>query len=230
MDKIIKAERLILRQFRDTDCDFRQNICFHKDENCASKRKDTYVYAALSEDQLKSSADHILETERLFLRELNNDDFDALYRVFADKDSMRHYPYTFDEERVRKWIETNIERYRVFGFGLWAVCLKETGEMIGDCGLTMQNINGFIRPEIGYHIRSDKQRCGYAKEAASAVRDWAFSHTTFKIVYSYMRAENIPSVKTAESIGMYLVNKYADDVGIEISVYAIEKMKNEQIQ
>ncbi len=113
---------------------------------------------------------------------MNSDDFDALYRVLADKDNMRHYPYTFDEARVRKWIETNIERYRVLGFGLWAVCLKDTGEMIGDCGLTMQNINGFIRPEIGYHIRADKQRFGYAKEAASAVRDRAFSHTSFRIV------------------------------------------------
>lgn len=62
--------------------------------------------------------------------------------VVADSDIMQHYPYTFDEARVRGWISCNIERYRIFGFGLWAVCLKETGEMIGDCGLTMQVIHG----------------------------------------------------------------------------------------
>lgn len=50
-----------------------------------------------------------------------------------------------------------MERYRVFGFGLWAVCLKITGEMIGDCGLTIQNINGTIFPEIGYHIATAYQ-------------------------------------------------------------------------
>lgn len=171
----------------------------------------------------------IIQTERLFLRKLNNDDFEALYRVLADKDIMRHYPYSFNEARVRKWIENNIGRYRVFGFGLWAVCLKDTGEMIGDCGLTMQSINGIILPEIGYHIRADKQRCGYANEAVSAVRDWVFSHTTFRVVYSYMRTENIPSAKTAESIGMSLVEKYTDVDGVEISVYAIEIMKNEQM-
>ncbi|MBQ6634710.1 MAG: GNAT family N-acetyltransferase [Ruminococcus sp.] len=137
------------------------------------------------------------------------------------------YPYTFDEARVHKWIETNIERYHIFGFGLWAVCLKDTGEMIGDCILTMQNIGGFIRPEIGYHIRADQQRCGYAREAASSVRDWVFSHPKFRIVYSYMRTENIPSTKTAESISMSLIEKYTDDGGAEISVYAIERMKNE---
>ena len=96
-----------------------------------------------------------LTTSRLILREMTDADFDALYSVLADSDIMQHYPYTFDEARVRNWIVRNQERYRIFGFGLWAVCLKETGEMIGDCGLTMQVIHGQIRPEIGYHIRQD---------------------------------------------------------------------------
>ena len=78
----------------------------------------------------------ILETERLFLREMNMDDYDALFRVLADPEIMQHYPYSFDEERVKAWIERNMKRYQDNGFGLWAVCLKETGEMIGDCGLS----------------------------------------------------------------------------------------------
>ena len=89
---------------------------------------------------------------------------------------MRHYPYTFDERRVRGWISKNIERYRDFGFGLWAVVLKETGGMIGDCGIIMQFINGRIEPEIGYHLHHDWQKRGYAREAARACRDWAFEH------------------------------------------------------
>ena len=75
----------------------------------------------------------ILETDRLLLREMNMDDFDALYKVLSDSDIMQHYPYTFDEKRVSDWIERNMNRYRENGFGLWAVCLKDTGEMIGDC-------------------------------------------------------------------------------------------------
>ena len=80
---------------------------------------------------------------------MTEDDFEALNKVLADSDIMQHYPYAFDESRVRNWIQRNMERYRIFGFGLWAVCLKETGELIGDCGLTMQLINGQIKPEIG---------------------------------------------------------------------------------
>lgn len=123
-----------------------------------------------------------IETGRLYLREMTAADYEALYAVLADSDIMQHYPYTFDEARVRGWIDRNIERYSVFGFGLWAVCLHENGEMIGDCGLTMQLINGQIKPEIGCHIRKDMQRRGYAKESASAVRDWAFCNTPFNAI------------------------------------------------
>ena len=165
----------------------------------------------------------ILETERLFLRELTADDFDALYEVLADSDIMQHYPYTFDESRVRNWINKSIERYEIFGFGLWAVCLKETGEMIGDCGLTMQNINGMIKPEIGYHINKRYQRRGYAKEAARACRDWAFENTPFNILYSYMKKTNVASIATAMANGMSKVDEYTDEENELTVVYAIKK-------
>ena len=153
----------------------------------------------------------ILETERLFLREMTMDDFDSMYAVLADPEIMQHYPYTFDEERVRSWIERNMKRYTDDGFGLWAVCLKDTGEMIGDCGLTLQNIEGQMLPEIGYHIRKDQQRKGYAKEAAMAVRDWAFGNTEYPALYSYCKYTNVGSFKTAESIGMNFEKEYEDE-------------------
>ena len=165
----------------------------------------------------------IIEAERLFLREMAPEDFDALYAVLADSDIMRHYPYTFDEARVKNWINKNTERYRVFGFGLWAVCLRSTAEMIGDCGLTMQNINGTILPEIGYHIAKAHQRQGYASEAAQAVRDWTFSHTPFGRVYSYMKKENLPSSATARANGMTLLYEFTDEENEQTVVYGISR-------
>ena len=164
-----------------------------------------------------------ITTERLLLREMTEADYDALYRVLADRDIMQHYPYAFDEERVRNWISRNIERYRIFGFGLWAVCLKDTGEMIGDCGLTMQLINGQIKPEIGYHIRHDQQRKGYATEAAIAVRDWTFTHTPFNAVYSYMKYTNEPSARTAMAYGCRQVDEFTDEVNEITKVFAITR-------
>ena len=165
----------------------------------------------------------MIETPRLRLREMGPMDHAALCRIFCDAETMAYYPAPFDEEKVAQWIKRNRERYRVFGFGLWAVCLKETGEMIGDCGLTMQRIHNVIRPEIGYHIRGDQQRKGYAAEAAAAVRDWTFGNTPFGVVYSYMKQANLPSVKTALSYGCKQVDAYTDEQGEAIVVCAMTR-------
>ncbi|MCR4950317.1 MAG: GNAT family N-acetyltransferase [Solobacterium sp.] len=165
----------------------------------------------------------MMETNRLLLREMNPDDFQALFLVLGAPENMRHYPYTFDEQHVKAWIERNINRYRKDGFGLWAVCLKRSGEMIGDCGLTLQNINGKTLPEIGYHIRRDCQKQGYASEAAEAVRDWAFRNTDHPVLYSFCKYTNVPSIKTAESIGMHFVCEYPDETNGTTHVSAISR-------
>ena len=163
----------------------------------------------------------ILETERLILREMDQNDFNSLYAVLADSDIMEHYPYTFDEVRVRNWITRNMERYSKDGFGLWAVVLKETGEMIGDCGITMQPIHGQWLPEIGYHIRKDQQRKGYASEAAAACIRYVFENYDFPAVYSYMKHTNIPSQRTAMKNGMVFIEKYPDLDNGTTCVYGI---------
>ena len=165
----------------------------------------------------------ILETDRLILREMDHNDFDALYAVLADSDIMQHYPYTFDETRVRNWIDRNRARYQKDGFGLWAVILKETREMIGDCGITMQNIHGTMLPEIGYHIRADHQRKGYASEAAAACIRLAFEKYGFPAVYSYMKYTNIPSQKTAMKNGMKFVEEYPDPDNTFTRVFRIKR-------
>ena len=73
-----------------------------------------------------------IETERLLLREYTIEDYDSLYEIMSDAETMQHYPAPFDEARTRRWIEWNLENYAQYGFGLWAVVLKETGEFIGE--------------------------------------------------------------------------------------------------
>ncbi len=172
-----------------------------------------------------TNADFVIETERLLLRQMTAEDFNDLYAVLAYSDMSKHYPYTFDEGRVRNWINVNIERYNTYGFGLFAVILKETGEFIGDCGLSMQVINGVIRPEIGYHILKRLWRNGFGSEAAIACRNWAFENTPFNKLYSYMKAENIASRSCAAASGMEQVDEFTDAEG-EVSVaYAITREK-----
>ena len=149
----------------------------------------------------------ILDTERLILREMSHDDFAAHKAVWGDNELMKHYPYTFDDERVSAWIERNIERYKNDGFGLWAVVLKESGEVIGDCGLTMQNIDGTMLPEVGYHI-----------------------HRDYPYVYAYMKYSNVASYATAMKCGMKFIKEYPDPANITTKVYGIsrEEWKNKQ--
>lgn len=172
-----------------------------------------------------------LKTERLLLREMNPDDYDALYEILSDAETMKHYPKPFDEAKVRYWIDWNMENYRTFGFGLFAVVLKETGKVIGDAGITMQIINGKIKPEIGYHIHKAYQGRGYATEAARKCRDFIFQSTTFNTVYTYMKYTNVGSYTVAKKNGMRFIEEYENETNKVSCVYAItraewEKLKN----
>ena len=165
----------------------------------------------------------IIETERLLLRKYTPDDFDALYEIISDPETMRHYPAPFDAEKTRGWINWNLDNYEKYGFGLWAVVLKETGEFIGDCGITMQKIDGELLPEIGYHINKKYWRRGFAKEAAHAVRDWVFRNTDSDTIYSYMKYTNVGSWSTALANGMKRVKEYPDPKNTITYVYAITR-------
>lgn len=172
----------------------------------------------------------ILETERLILREYGQADFDALYSILSDPETMQYYPKPYDEKGVRRWLDWSLDNYRRYGFGLWAAEDKETGEFVGDCGLTMQQIDGESLPEVGYHIRKERWRQGLATEAARAVRDWAFAHTDFPCLYSYMNAQNLPSRRTAAANGMKLVKEFYDDKwGHHTAVYAITRKEWEAL-
>lgn len=164
-----------------------------------------------------------LETERLILRELTMDDFDDLYEILSDREAMEHYPKPFDRDKVQNWIEWNIENYKVFGFGLFAVVLKENNKMIGDCGITMQNIHGKIKPEIGYHINKKYQNHGYATEAAIECKNFIFTNTPFNTVYTYMKYTNVGSYSAAIKNGMKLIEEFKDPVNTKTKVYAITR-------
>ena len=144
----------------------------------------------------------ILETSRLILREFIADDADALARVLSDPETMRYYPAPYDRVGVEQWIARNRERYKKDGAGLWAMTFKSTRELIGDCGITRQEVEGEYFYEIGYHLRRDFWGQGLATEAAVACRDWGFQHLKADRLISLIRPENRPSRRVAERNGM----------------------------
>ncbi|MBR5961626.1 MAG: GNAT family N-acetyltransferase, partial [Clostridia bacterium] len=101
---------------------------------------------------------------------------------------------------------------------------------IGDCGITLQNIDGEILPEIGYHIHKKYWRRGFGKEAARAVRDWGFRNTEYNIFYSYMKYTNVGSYSTALANGMKKVKEYPDPKNTISYAYAITREEWEKLQ
>ena len=100
----------------------------------------------------------ILQTERLLLREMEDEDFSALCRMLRDPEVMYAYEHAFSEEEAWDWLRRQQERYRRDGFGLWGMAEKTTGEMVGQCGLTWQPLgDGTQMPEVGYLL--EKSAC-----------------------------------------------------------------------
>lgn len=165
----------------------------------------------------------ILGTQRIYLREMNDDDFVSLKKVISDPVNMKYYDKPYDDNGVNRWLNWCKDSYQKYGFGLWAVIYKETDEMIGDCGISMQYIDNEWKPEIGYHLRRDYHRQGIGKEMTKAVRDYFFLNYDYDEVYSYMNKDNIPSIKTAEANGMTFLHPYTTKDGEECLVYRITR-------
>jgi ribosomal-protein-alanine N-acetyltransferase len=135
---------------------------------------------------------------------------------------MRYYPAPYDRAGVEQWIERNRQRYQDDGVGLWAMELTKTQEVIGDCGIILQQVEGERLYEIGYHLRRDFWGQGLATEAAVACRDWAFAQLKTDRLISLIRPENLPSRRVAERVGMSVWKK-VNWRGFLDCVYSIEK-------
>ena len=144
----------------------------------------------------------ILETPRLVLREMTPSDLSAICRVLQDKETMYASEHAFSDEEAQAWLNNQLRRYREDGFGLWAAVSKESGEIIGQCGITMQDVNGKRVPEVGYLFERAHWHKGYATEAAVACKEYAFHVLGLDTVYTIIRDTNFASQNVAKRNGM----------------------------
>ena len=148
----------------------------------------------------------ILETKRLYLREMNPSDFNSLCRILQDEKAMYAYEGAFSDQEVQEWLDRQIYRYQKWNFGLWAAVLKETDKMIGQCGLTMQQWKDQEVLEIGYLFERSHWHQGYATEAAKACKQYAFEKLNASEVCSIIRDSNTASQNVAMRNGMVTVS------------------------
>ena len=110
-----------------------------------------------------------IETSRLLLRGHLPADFDLLLPILSDPVTMGFWPAPFDRERVRAWVERSMANHAEHGFGRMLMVLKESGEVIGDCGVMRSSVGGEMRNDLGYILHHPYWGKGYAVEAARGV-------------------------------------------------------------
>ena len=159
------------------------------------------------------SNDCVASTERLILRHFHILDADVLSQVFGDPEVMRFGDGVQTKEWIEQWLHACLERYyRTWGFGPYAVVKKAGHDVIGYCGLFyFPDINGQPEVEIGYRLARAAWGKGYATEAVSAVRDFAFKTLTLKRLIAIIDPDNTASIRVAKKIGM----RYEQNVMLE---------------
>lgn len=163
----------------------------------------------------------ILETTRLYLREMTPEDAEVAYILNSDPEVLR---YTGDDpfesiEEAKTFLE-NYASYRTYGFGRWGMILKETNEYLGWCGLKYTpELDEF---DIGYRLMKKFWGKGYATEAAEACLELGFNQFNMKTIVGRAMPANTASVRVLEKIGLtYLENRFTD--GTEEVIYVKHK-------
>lgn len=164
----------------------------------------------------------ILETERLFLREITHDDRNALLQIWGDAETMRFFPKSLNAQEMSEWIDRNLLRYESYGHGIWAVILKNEGVFVGDCGLVIQEVDGVEELEVGYHFNKNFWGRGFATEAARGCMEYAFTQLQRRRIISMVRPENLSSRRVAERNGLK-IEKELFWRGYQHLVYVSEK-------
>lgn len=166
------------------------------------------------------------DSPRLRFRELTPDDYADVASVLLDDEIMRKMSAHVSEALVRRWLSRKLEQYRTLGHSHWHVSLKATGEFVGIIGIVPEKVGGIEHTGLGYLIRQEHQRKGYAYEGSKACLDWAFRTLKPEKIVAEIDETNLPSRRLAEKLGMKLESHYLRFNGeseVPHCLYAMEK-------
>lgn len=165
------------------------------------------------------------ETERLQFRLLQDNDYDTWIDLFKHSDAANYLGMAHlqtAEEQCDLWFEKVKARYANDRGGMNVLIDKQNGLLVGQCGLLVQDVEGVAILEIGYSLLPQHQGKGYATEAATKCRDYAFEQGYATELHSIIHIDNKPSVEVALRNGMQLY-KSTDFLGMAVDIYRITK-------
>lgn len=168
----------------------------------------------------------LIKTERLILKPLTIENFQDLKLLLKDAKVMYAYEHPFSEKECEDWFNNQQNRYKEEGYGLLGVFLKENNKFIGQAGITKQNINSNLVDEIGYLLKKEYWKKGYAIECAKALKKYGFNTLKLNKIYSIIRDNNISSQNVAKRNNMkktITIIKHYYNIDMPHYVYCITK-------
>jgi RimJ/RimL family protein N-acetyltransferase len=162
-----------------------------------------------------------IETARLRLRYFTLEDFDDLFRIYSDSQVMQ-YLSSRTKEQTQISLNKHIQHWEEHNFGMYAVIDKQSGTMIGRCGL------GFLENtpevELGYVFDKLYWNMGLATEASKATLKYGFEEVKLDRIVAIAKPENIASVRVIQKVGMKY-EKDAHHYGVDVVYYAVSREK-----
>ena len=162
-----------------------------------------------------------IETKRLILREFQPKDWHQLAPILANPQVMKFSPTgILSASQTQGKIDSFITSYKAFGFGKWAVIFKESNQLIGYCGIAIEQIDNINEREIGYRLEPNFWGKGLATEAASATIQYGFKQFKFPYILGIVEQANTASVRVLKKLGMKYENKTRFH-GLKIDIYRL---------
>lgn len=167
----------------------------------------------------------ILRTERLLVRESTVKDVDEFYRIYKDPSITLYMESLFeDKDEETAYMKAYIDQiYGFYGYGLWTVVLKKTGQIIGRAGLSVRE--GYDLPELGFLIDTAFQKQGYGFEVCSAILQYGKEELGFEKVQALSDERNINSLKLLEKLG-FIYDRNVEEEGCKYQLHVVSFRDN----
>lgn len=165
----------------------------------------------------------VFETERLLVRYLRNDDFEAFYTLCSDPEILRYMdsgePLT--AEQTRAWIQISQENYQKRGYGCFAITARLDGQLIGFGGIARRENTSQL--EIIYAFKQSCWGQGLASEFVRSLLTTCFERWQLPRIEASIYARNSASIRVVEKVGMAFVRSEIDENNQRILWYALDR-------
>jgi len=165
----------------------------------------------------------VIETERLQVRAFENRDIRDLSMILSDPDVMEYSSKgPLDEVGTSNFIEWCVKSYKESGYGQWAVVEKESGRLIGCCGLSRTTVDECDEVEIGYRLAKDQWGKGLASEAANGVLALGFRNCNIESIVGIVSPNHGASIRVLDKLGFrtFTETRYS---GWDVRIYRMSK-------